>query len=474
MTGRNTVPPTHGRSAVTRTRGLRADPRAQILFLAVAVALALALLPGTALAQAWPEREPVPEPDYPDVTVTADWLARRLDTRDVVIIDARPAALYLTGHVPGAISFPPELAPDVESPTELDRLPDVLGGLGLSGRERLVCCGEVSYSGEAAWLFWLLEAAGARRVAVLDGGVVGWRAAGRELASGDVRRPRATWTREPDSEVLATREFVRRSFGEPGVEIIDARGPDAWRGHIERENWGTLARVGHVPHALPFDFTTFFAPDGTFLEPPETWSSFSKLGPRPANPIDLTDEFVIHGWGRGSDAHSGPWGEDAWGDGPLGYFLLRRAGIARVRFYPGGWRDWAVDPYLPIVRTVTAEELEHRLGKSRHWLRPNAPPRHFAFFDVRHPADHARGHIGGAASLRSDYFADSLDVRLEKYWPELDRASTPVVTYCYGEHCIRSRATSTAAARAGFVYVERFYGGLDEWRSLGGKLVESQ
>jgi thiosulfate/3-mercaptopyruvate sulfurtransferase len=416
----------------------------------------------------------VPEPDYPEVTVTADWLAGRLDTRNVVVIDARPAASYLAGHVPGAVSFPPESVPDVASLSELARLPDVLGELGLSGREWLVCCGEVSYSREAAGLFWLLEVAGASRVVVLDGGVVGWRAAGHELVSEDVKRPSATWTRDPDQTFLATREYVRRSFGEKGVEIIDARGSDAWRGPVEPEDWGTLVRVGHIPHSLPFDFTTFFAPDGTFLGPSETWSSFAKLGPRPANPVDLSDVFVVHGWGAGSDVDFGQWGGDVWGDGPLAYFLLRRAGIAGVRLYSGGWVDWVGDPYLPIVRIVTAEELMHRLGKSRRWLRPNAPPGDFAFFDVRHPSDHRRSHIRGSVTLRSDYFADSLDVRLDYYWPDIDRETTPVVTYCYGERCIRSRASSTAAAREAFIYVERFYGGLDEWRSAGGKIVREE
>jgi len=471
MTGWSTVPPIRSRHVTARIQGQQAPA----LFLVTAFVLALALLPSPALAQAWPgwgTREPVPEPDYPEVTVTADWLAGRLDTGNVVVIDARPTASYLAGHVPGAVSFPPELAPDMESLPDLARLPDVLGGLGLSGREWLVCCGDASYSREAATAFWLLETAGASRVVMLDGGVAGWRAAGRELTSGDAKRPRATWTQELNPELLATREYVRRSFGETGVELIDARGIAAWSGHVERDDWGTLVRAGHIPHALPFDFTAFFAPDGTFLASSETWSSFAKLGPRPANPIDLADEFVVYGWGRGSSA--GPWEEDAWGDGPLGYFLLRRAGIARVRLYSGGWRDWFGDPYLPIVRTVTAEELMHRLRKSRRWLRPNAPPADFAFFDVRHPADHGNGHISGSVTLRSDYFADSLDVRIDRHWPDIDRATTPVVTYCYGEHCIRSRATSTAAARYGFVYVERFYGGLDEWRSLGGELVKSQ
>ena len=361
MTGRSTVPPSPSRHAATRARG----HQAQVPLFAIAFGLVLALLPGLAFAQVWPKREPVPEPDYPDVTVTVDWLARSLSARDVVVIDARAATSYLDGHVPGAVSFPPEFAPDVESLPELARLPDVLGALGLSGREQLVCCGEVSYSREAAGLFWILEAAGADRVVVLDGGVAAWRADGHELASEDVMRSPAEWTPEPAPELLATREFVRRSFGEHGVEIIDARGPDAWRGHIEREGWGALVRVGHVPHALPFDFTTFFAPDGTFLEPPETWSSFAKLGPRPANPVDLADEFVVHGWGRGGDADSGRWGEDVWGDGPLAYFLLRRAGVARVRLYTRGWRDRSGDRggahvSAPQVATVAPAERSAR------------------------------------------------------------------------------------------------------------------
>ena len=152
---------------------------------------------------------------------------------------------------------------------------------------------------------------------------------------------------------------------------------------------------------------------------------------------------------------------------------LRRAGVEVVRYYPGGWRDWTEDASLPIVRIIHSEELALRLAEDRRWFRPNAPPASFAFFDVRHGADYERGHIPGAVNLPSSVFADSLDAALDRHWPNLDRAQAPIVTYCYGERCIRSRATSTAAAREGFVYVERFYGGLDEWRNIGGNIRAS-
>jgi thiosulfate/3-mercaptopyruvate sulfurtransferase len=436
--------------------------RTAVAVIATTLALAMVAAPDVARAQArplWVASEPVPEPDYPRVTASAAWLAERLGARDVVVVDARDEAAYSAGHVPGAVSLPPSAVPDMEALTGAARLPGLLGSLGMSGREQLICCGDTSLSPEAARVFWLLEAAGATRVLVLEGGFEGWREAGLDVSSVHSALPEAIWTPQLIPDLVASREYVRRSFGEPGVEIVDARGTDAWAGHMDRSAWGTTVRAGHIPHALPLDLSTCLTPDGKLATPPETWTTFSSLGPRPANPVELADEFVVHGDGVS-------------GRGALCYFLLRRAGIERLRLYPGGWKDWSDDPWLPVVRVVGAEELMWRLSKERRWFRPSAPPSAFAFFDVRHPADHERGHIRGAASLRSDYFADSLDVRLEQFWPELDRTTDPVVTYCYGEHCIRSRATSTAAARAGFVYVERFYGGLDEWRNAGGRLEE--
>ncbi len=52
-------------------------------------------------------------------TITRDELLARLDRDELVLIDVRPEAEYAAGHIPGAISTPPD-----QLDTALDELPD--------------------------------------------------------------------------------------------------------------------------------------------------------------------------------------------------------------------------------------------------------------------------------------------------------------------------------------------------------------
>ncbi len=431
---------------------------------AAVIALALmALTAGTSPCVEWPwsRRSDTPAPVYPDVTATPVWLTGTLNAGDVVVVDTRSSGLYSRGHVPGAVSIPIDALPaDLLREYRPAALADALSELGLTGHGRVVCYGEDSVSASASWLFWALEAAGAEGAMVLDGGLNGWVEGGGAVETEGRGLPTAAWTGKPHPERASSAAYVALRFGVDGHEIIDTRGWDAWHGSSEPDQRGTQVRSGHVPSALPYDFSEFFDDDGRLVPREETWDLFSRVGPRASSPVDMSDEFIVHGSG----------GQD----GAIGYFLLRRAGLGRVRYFPGGWSVWSEDVSMPVVRIIGADELKQRLARVRRWLRPDAPPESFAFFDVRHWGDYAGGHIPGSVSLTSSIFADSLDASLERNWPGIDRESTPIVTYCYGPECIRSRFCSTVAARDGFVNVERFYGGLAEWRSAGGELVRDQ
>ncbi len=437
---------------------------ASLLLLAAGMAMVVVLFTArdaSCVQWPWAHRDDAPTPVYPDVTATPEWLAERLRARDVVVVDTRSADLYSREHLPGAVSIPvDELSAALRAEHRPPELARALAGFGLTGRGRIVCYGEDGTSANAAWLFWALETAGAEGAMLLEGGLHAWASGGGALDAVGAALPPATWTGEPRSDRSASAAYVALKFGEDGHEIIDARGWDDWHGSIDPEEWGQPVRHGHVPHALPYDFTEFFDADGGLITPEDAWEVFSRVGPRPSSPVDMSDEFIVYGAGGA--------------DGALGYFLLRRAGVAAVRYYPGGWREWSGDVSLPVVRIIEADELKERLARARRWFKPNAAPQSFAFFDVRHWADYATGHIPGSVTLTSSLFADSLDLYLERSWPGLDRTTAPIVTYCYGSNCIRSRLCSTFSARDGFVNVERFYGGLAEWRAAGGELVRDQ
>lgn len=427
------------------------SPLATALLLSVLVAILLTAAPTSGRWPPWRRDEETAPPVYPEVTAQADWLARRVGARGVAVVDARPVAAYEAGHIPGAVSL---ASAATLNPAEAAA---AVAERGLTGRGTIVCYGDSTFAPDAAKLFWLLDAAGAERAMLLEGGLGAWRAAGGELNSEAVTLPATDWTGSPRPERVASAAYVALKFGVFGHEIIDTRGWEAWEGPTDEAQWGDPPRAGHIPHALPYGFREFAGSDGALLSPEDTRGIFSRVGPRPSTPVRLNHEFIVHGDGTP-------------GDGAIGYFLLRRAGIEHVRYFPGGWSSWVEDACLPVVRIIGAEELKHRIARTRRWFRPDAPPAGFALFDVRHEGNHSSGHLPGAVSLNSRYFADSLDVFLERNWPGLDRTTAPVVTYCYGPNCIRSRNCSTEAARQGFVNVERFYGGIEDWRLVSGEL----
>ncbi len=401
----------------------------------------------------WPPwmKQDEPDPVYPDITASVDHVRSKQGAHDVILIDARPAAEYALGHIPGAISLPP---PDELLP---GNLPAALGAAGLSGRSRYICYGQRTWSDPAAYILWMLETGGAQCVQLMEGGYEAWLAAGGH-ADVEPRRLTATvWTAAPGGEHLASLDYIREHYGVDGHEIIDARSRVDWEGIVADTRQAPPARVGHIPHSLQFDFREF-TEHGALLPADECRDIFSVTGPRPSNPVRLGDEFIVHGEGGES--------------GAMGYYLLRRAGVAAVRYYPGGWRRWRADETLPVVRFVSGEELRDLVDRENRWPWQDQVTASPVLIDVRHETDYARGHIPGSVCLTSRLFADSLDVYLARYWPTVDRATTPIITYCYGPTCIRSRYTSTAAARAGFVDVWRFYGGLEIWREVGGRIAQ--
>jgi thiosulfate/3-mercaptopyruvate sulfurtransferase len=226
-------------------------------------------------------------PRHPLISVNE--LAAVVDAGDPTlrIVDVRwtlgqPGAgrrAYEAGHLPGAVfvDVDGELTADPEIGPGRHPLPNVrafvrrLEAIGIGDGDLVVGYDDVG-GWVASRLWWMLDDLGHDRVAVLDGGLGAWTAAGHPLTT-DVPTAvparlslRDRWTRTVDLDVLRAR------LGE--VVLLDARGAARYRGETEPID----AYPGHIPTALSAPTDGNLGADGRFLPPDALRARFEALG----------------------------------------------------------------------------------------------------------------------------------------------------------------------------------------------------
>ncbi|MCF7921208.1 MAG: rhodanese-like domain-containing protein [Candidatus Marinimicrobia bacterium] len=83
------------------------------------------------------------------------------------------------------------------------------------------------------------------------------------------------------------------------------------------------------------------------------------------------------------------------------------------------------------------------------------------FIDARSPDEFRAGHIQQSINIPVQAFMDSL-----LYLENLD-FNRPIITYCDGEDCNASIDLAADLKMMGFVHVNFFFGGWQEWRDAG-------
>lgn len=255
-----------------------------------------------------------------------------------LLIDVRPSwTSYLQGHLPGAIWLNIETlrAQREELPFQLlagAQYAELFRRLGAtpSGRIVIYSAGE-QLDIDATFVAWLLTAAGAQNVAVLNGGYAKWELEGRGVTQ---RYPRVTMGRErfhgrsfrPEVASLAE---VQAAVAGSGALLVDARPPEQFGGAA-----GAQLRRGHIPGAInhPWkddlekrDFALVWK-DTTALR-----ASYQAQGITP-------DRDIILYCNSGTEASH------------VFFALKYLLGYPRVRIYVGSWTQWAEREELPVAR----------------------------------------------------------------------------------------------------------------------------
>ncbi len=144
--------------------------------------------------------------------------AAALLARGAAVIDARDAAAYAQGHLPGAQmyawqAFTGEGSARGRLKPDLKAIAQALAALGVdAGRTALVYGASAQGFGEEGHAAWLMALLGHPDVALLDGGFNAWRAAGRPVVT--------SWTRAR----VGTFEARPRGGSAPSATSWRARG----------------------------------------------------------------------------------------------------------------------------------------------------------------------------------------------------------------------------------------------------------
>ena len=241
---------------------------------------------------------------------------------------------YARGHIPGALFL--HLDEDLSGAANGSNGRHPLPGIDAFAR-RMSDCGVdastqvVAYDNEggifAARLWWMLRWLGHERVAVLDGGLAGWKRSKRALEVNAVAVAARQFTPQPQ-ELTVDVGRVLADLGSERMLILDARSPERFRGENE-----TLDPVGgHIPGAVNRFYFDNLDDDGCFFKPV----------------ADLHNEFTALLGGRSPTLVVQQCGSGVTACHNL--LAMELAGLSGSTLYPGSWSEWCADPSRPVAK----------------------------------------------------------------------------------------------------------------------------
>jgi len=271
--------------------------------------------------------------------VAASWLAgarglpgvRVLDATYYLPNEAKDAhALFLDAHIPGARFFDLDAVCGHDTP-----LPHMLpapaafaaavAALGVSSTGQVIVYDQRGLF-SAARLWWMFRVFGHNNVAVLDGGLPGWVAAGQAVESGEpATAPSGHFTATFRGNMVRGLDDMRRNLETHEALVLDARAAGRFNASVPEPRAGM--RGGHIPGAKSLPFAALLD-NGLMLPPERLREKFAAAGVGP-------ETKVVTSCGSGITAAVLTLG-------------LVVAGLHEGALYDGSWVEWGARDDTPV------------------------------------------------------------------------------------------------------------------------------
>ncbi|MFD2455245.1 sulfurtransferase [Corynebacterium mendelii] len=257
--------------------------------------------------------------------VDAAWLARHKDNGNVVVLCASMGDKAASANgVPGAFladidgEFSDADDPRPHTCPPLDDLRRAFQRRGISDDTAVVVYDRHGMV-VAPRVWWLLKVVGLDNVAVLNGGLKAWVAAGysTEPLADPSNVSCGTITAPARGELLVDIDEVARHLNHGSAHVVDARSAGRFSGEDPEPRPGMPS--GHMPGARNIPFTEVF-PAGTIAPPDVLADHFDRVGG--------PGESYIFSCGSGVTAC-------------VDALAAIESGRKDVRVYDGSWSEWA-------------------------------------------------------------------------------------------------------------------------------------
>lgn len=275
-----------------------------------------------------------------DAIVTAEWLKGEIEKSDVRIVDASfflpdhnrvARAEFEAAHIPGAVFLDLDEVTDPSSglPNMLpkpEKFASRAQAMGLGDGSRIIVY-DNSPVRSAARAWWMFHVFGAHQVAVLDGGLEAWKAAGGALESGKPIVRHRHFTVWADTSSVRDLAAMRENLKSGDAQVVDARSAARFAGTDPEPRPGI--RPGHMPGARNLPISSLYQADGRLKDEAGLKAAFADAGVDPAKPIIAT-------CGSGITAAS---------------IVLAATvlGAKEPALYDGSWAEWGSQADTPVV-----------------------------------------------------------------------------------------------------------------------------